>query len=97
MDRAAGAPNYDSKGKIVLPEIVNERQVDAEVVAHILPDAATAAVQITTPIGIFVGMGASKRHPKDEPDTEVASSLAMARAFDHLAAQLHEYARERIQ
>ena len=79
------------------PDFVRQEGTEAEAIVHVLPDAATAAVAINSPLGAYVGMGASKRHPKDMPDNELGAALALARALEHLATQFREYAEERIQ
>lgn len=45
----------------------------------------------------FVGKGHAKKHPKDQPDHDVASSLAYSRAFESLAEQLGRYSRARLE
>jgi hypothetical protein len=62
-------------------------------------DAAVAKVSYQLPAGtgrIFTGTGSSKREREDASDPLVGEALAMARAYEELAARLHRFARGRI-
>lgn len=58
------------------------------VTSHLEDDAATVGIRILALGGEIHAVGAAKRHPNDEPDTEIGLALATARAMRAAAGEL---------
>lgn len=88
------------------PDLTPESHRQTLATVLVSKDAAVAEVSYTavidgddpfeSPFKVFSGRGASKRDREDKHDPVTGELLAVARAYEQLAARLHKVARKRM-